>query len=275
MSAEAPKKAGNPKGTSQIRNSGVKKIQALAMMRELALGKPLAEVAKQFNTSTSIVRARLSYAQRAGLFVHHEDVILTQMVPAAQNVLLAALHDPFLDPALRIKVALEVEKGVGLLRKPGGAVPAALQGANKQASLTLQDYINQLRDSTGKLPEGVAIEADYTEHSLTGVPESLALPTGEHLPSAAEQEDSGSPDGAHGEPTAPTGEGDGTADQEVGTSFATFGRLLSQALERRPGQAGGEDFREPAGDVGDAAGQQHRSDEDSGQAAEEPIQEPS
>jgi hypothetical protein len=268
--SDTPKKAGNPKGTSQVRNEGVKKIQALAMMRELALGKSVPEVAKQFNTSNTIVRARLSYAQRAGLFVHHEDVILTQMVPKAQAVLLAALSDNHLDPALRIKVALEVDKGVGLLRKPGTAAPAALQGVGKKAQVTLQDYINQLRDSTGKLPEGVAID---TEYSFVGEPEPLALSAGGNEPAAEERADSERTDESHGDTTAPVSAGVGPVDEEAGVSFSTFGSFLSEVLGQGPSEPRGEDSGISDSASSDAAGELDGSRSDSGEAAEEPVQE--
>lgn len=233
---------GIPKGQKLVRNEGVKKIQALAMMRELALGKTPKDVAKQFNTSVNVVKARLSYAQRAGLFVQHEDVILTQMVPAAQSVLLNALHNPYLDPALRIKVALEVEKGVGLLRKPGTAAPAALQGANRKAQATLEDYINQLRDSAGKLPEGVAVDAEY---SIAGLAEPPSLTPGLDEPSGEEQTGSGRPDELHRLLAEAIGEGTGEVNEAARDGESGSESGVSEAIGPQAGEASGEDCEKP------------------------------
>jgi hypothetical protein len=233
---QQPNKGGLKKGAKLVTNDGVRKIQALAMMRELALGKTVGQVAEQFNTSKTVVRARLSYAQRAGLFVHHEDVILSQMVPHAQNVLMGVL-DPnvMLDPELKVKVALEVFKGTGLLRKPGTAAPAALQGANKKSQATLEEYINSLR--TGEtITEGDAVDAEYTERSQFREPLALTGPAGTE-PAGAQQVSSPVVDAAHGEVTETAREGVSAVDEAAGNSDTERVSVVSGEAESGSGEA--------------------------------------
>lgn len=244
-----PGKPGNPVGVSQIRNEGVKKIQALAMMRELALGKTVKDVALQFNTSRAVVKARLSYAQRAGLFVRHEDVILTQMVPAAEKYLLHALSDPTMDPALKIKVALEVHKGTGLFRKPGTAAPAALQGANKKSQATLEDYINKLRQDDGTLPEGEIFDAEYSD---AGESPAFALAAGLYVTAGEEPAGASGDDGAHGEASEAPGAPPRDADEASGDGDGAVPADVSGEVEQGPGESRGGHSEGPEGPGSDA-----------------------
>jgi hypothetical protein len=158
-----PAGAGLQKGSTLVRSDGVKRIQALAMMRELAGGKSLAETAVKFNTSQNVVRARLNYAQRAGLFTHHEDVILRGMVPLAEDVLIEKL-------LLGDKeVALEVYKGTGLFRKPGTRAPAATENDGKGGNQeTLESHIAKLRTAKELFESTGTVDAEFS--SVFGAP---------------------------------------------------------------------------------------------------------
>lgn len=237
---DTPKnKPGLKPGSTVVRHDGVKKIQALAMMREVALGKSVADVAKQFNVTPTIVRARMSYAQRAGLFVHHEDVILSSMVPRAEGLLLTVL-DPntVVDPALKVKVALEVMKGTGLFRKPGTTAPAALQGASGKAKQTLEDYINQLR-SSGDIP-GESIDVEYGELGELAPGEDTRSGAGAQQAAIEGGHDQGVDD-THGEAPAPAGEGTRPADLSLGHGIARNATEQLAAAQHGLGATGGED----------------------------------
>jgi hypothetical protein len=164
-----PLGAGIAKGAHLTRNEGVVRIQALAMMRELAGGKSLADVAVKFNTSAAIVRSRMNYAQRAGLFTHHEDVILRGMVPLAEDVLIERLM-------LGDKeVALEVYKGTGLFRKPGTRAPAATENDGKGGQAeTLESHIAKLRSAKELFESTGAVDAEFAGVVTPPPPSPLA-----------------------------------------------------------------------------------------------------
>jgi hypothetical protein len=165
---EKHRRGGSKKGEPHVRNDSAKRIQALAFMRFMTTtGADAKQTAAHFGTKPSIVRARLSYAQRAGLFTQHEDVILSGMVPMAENVLVSVLHpDSLVDPELKVKVALEVYKGTGLFRKPGVQAPATAERGGKKGD-TLEEHIARLRASKeseqAQLPEP-AIDVEVVDH---------------------------------------------------------------------------------------------------------------
>lgn len=163
-----PLGGGLVKGSTLTRSDGVKRIQALAMMRELAGGKSLADVAVKFNTSQHIVKSRMNYAQRAGLFTHHEDVILRGMVPLAEDVLIEKL-------LLGDKeVALEVYKGTGLFRKPGTRAPAATENDGKGNVETLESHIAKLRNAKELFESTGAVDAEFAGVFEAPTPSPLA-----------------------------------------------------------------------------------------------------
>lgn len=156
-----PHGVGLDKGATLQRLDPVKRIQALAMWRELTNGASVAEVAAKFHVSPHVVRRRLSYGDRAGLFIHHEDVILKSMVPLAENVLIEALIDG--DKA----VALEIYKGTGLLRKPGTKAPAVAEAGGVKGD-SLEDHIARLRQ-THDLAETVDAQFTSQHDPLAGL----------------------------------------------------------------------------------------------------------
>ena len=73
-------------------------------------GKTVPQIAQEFNVSTQTAQRALSFAAKGDLIVGFEDTLLRDLVPLAQTAAKMALLEG------NAKVALEVLKGVGLLR---------------------------------------------------------------------------------------------------------------------------------------------------------------
>ena len=101
---------GRPSATRLV-NPQQKKARALKMLEKRILeGKTTAQIAKEFGVSTNTAQSALSFAAKGELMVGFEDTLLKDLVPLAQTAAKMALMEG------NAKVALEVMKGVGLLR---------------------------------------------------------------------------------------------------------------------------------------------------------------
>lgn len=236
-------------GQSMVRNEGVKKIQAVALIREMAVnGGNLTAAAKKFNLSTATVRSRLSYAQRAGLFVQHEDTLLTGIVPRAEQALLGFLEPTVIDGMVlpyskeQATVAVQVFKGVGLFRKPGTTAPATAEVSGSKG-LTLEDHINALREKAAQLnpdpePPEEAVDVEYEYSVLRESQAALGELAGGDLQGPEDARGPGSPKSPDERPPATIGASDGTPDQEARDGHPLHLSSVSGEAEAGVGPAG-------------------------------------
>lgn len=99
-----------PQRTS-LQNPQQQKARALKMLEKRVIeGKTVPQIAQEFNVSTQTAQRALSFAAKGDLIVGFEDTLLRDLVPLAQTAAKMALMEG------NAKVALEVLKGVGLLR---------------------------------------------------------------------------------------------------------------------------------------------------------------
>ena len=238
---------GRKPGQTAVQNKDVQKLQALALMREMALnGGNLNSAAAKFNMSIATARARLSHAQRAGLFVQHEDHLLTSIVPRATHML-----EKFLEPTIlgqnedgtvmiaqptkeQAAIAVQVMKGVGLFRRPGTIAPAVAEGGKRKA--TLQDHIEELRAKAEELngeaplllPEE-AVDVEFSEVREFAAIARLAAGDDESAGEAAP--DSGVPAESDARAAETLGTADGAADEEAGHGDGADSEGISGQVE--------------------------------------------
>lgn len=136
------------------RDPQIKKLRAIAMVRDKVMGFNKQELAEKYRVSETTVERTLTYARRANIIVEEMDNILQDMVPLARGVLIDALKDG------DRSVALEVFKGTGLLGnkgKPSGAnadddeLLRSMHEIRQRAQLLAETTEGQLLDS--QLPE--------------------------------------------------------------------------------------------------------------------------
>lgn len=156
---------------TNITDPGMKKLRALAMVRERIMGNSPAEIAEKFQVSKKTVERTLTYAKRAGLIVEESDRILEDMVPLARGVLIQALQDG------DVTVALEVYKGTGLFGAKGKT-----HGVNTDDDELLR-HIERLRRQAAEL------EATTEGELVNG----FGLPEGRLLDGGQPQLEAGSP----------------------------------------------------------------------------------
>lgn len=139
-----------PQRTS-LQNPQQQKARALKMLEKRVIeGKTVPQIAQEFNVSTQTAQRALSFAAKGDLIVGFEDTLLKDLVPLAQTAAKMALMEG------NAKVALEVLKGVGLLR--GTHTRTQTQVAEEDA---LSRYIAQKRAHSQLLEE--TIDADPTD----------------------------------------------------------------------------------------------------------------
>jgi len=130
-------------------------------------GKTNAELAKDFNVSLATVERTLSWAARADLFSTYEDKIVTELLPLAHDAISAALAEG------NAKIAVQVLKGIGLLRT-GGQATSKVQA---QSDDDLASYIAKKRD-LAQLRESI-IDTELIEEETTDETETQSrLPQG-------------------------------------------------------------------------------------------------
>lgn len=246
---------GRKPGQTAVRNPDIRKVQAIALMREMSLnGGNLTSAAAKFNLSIATARARLSEAQRAGLFTQHEDTLLTGMVPRAENMLLRFLEpvvvrdkegQPVVDaetgqPVVlppskdQAAIAVQVMKGVGLFRRPGTIAPAVAEGGKKRA--TLADHIAELRakaaEDNGERPLALPEEAVDVEFSEVRELAAIArLAAGDDESSGEAAPDSGVPAESDARDAETPGEANGLADEEAGDGHGADPESLPGQVE--------------------------------------------
>ena len=147
-------------------------------------GKTVPQIAQEFNVSTQTAQRALSFAAKGDLIVGFEDTLLKDLVPLAQTAAKMALMEG------NAKVALEVLKGVGLLRSTHTRTQT--QVAEEDA---LSRYIAQKRAHSQLLEE--TLDADPTDPAA--LPSAAAGPD---TPTVAAAPESGRPAPA---PTTPAG----------------------------------------------------------------------
>jgi hypothetical protein len=174
--------------TTRLVNPQQKKARALKMLEKRILeGKTTAQIAKEFGVSTNTAANALSFAAKGELMVGFEDTLLKDLVPLAQTAAKMALMEG------NAKVALEVMKGVGLLRATHTRTQTQL--AEEDA---LSRYIAQKRAHSQQLEDTL----DGTLTPQTALPAASADPA---APAALSAPESGGPDA----PSAPIAEPDG------------------------------------------------------------------
>lgn len=100
-----------------MRDVRLRKIRALMIVkRKLTSGLSEAMIAKEFNVSPQTVARETAFALRENLVDDLEDQLLKQLAPLALANLIKALQRTDSDESA--KVALEVFKGLGVLKKP-------------------------------------------------------------------------------------------------------------------------------------------------------------
>lgn len=140
---------------TRLINPQQKKARALKMLEKRILeGKSTAQIAQEFGVSTHTAANALSFAAKGELMVGFEDTLLKDLVPLAQTAAKMALMEG------NAKVALEVMKGVGLLRATHTRTQTQL--AEEDA---LSRYIAQKRAHSQQLEDTYDAELNPT---LTG-----------------------------------------------------------------------------------------------------------
>ncbi|NBV25499.1 MAG: hypothetical protein EBS05_26765 [Proteobacteria bacterium] len=178
---------------TRLVNPQQKKARALKMLEKRVLeGKTTAQIAKDFNVGMATAQRALSFAAKGDLLVKFEDTLLQDLVPLAQTAAKMALMEG------NAKVALEVLKGVGLLR--GTHTRTQTQLAEEDA---LSRYIAQKRIQSQQLED--TIDADATPQPPAGA--------GPDTPPALPASQSGGADA----PSAPIAEPDGPPAAETHT----------------------------------------------------------
>lgn len=101
-------------GRAIIQNSQLRQLRDLKILeRKITSGLSNKELAKEFGIYHKTVKNALSRIARSELAQKFEDQLLTELGPLAMNALKGALQ------AGNEQVALEVLKGIGVLKKPG------------------------------------------------------------------------------------------------------------------------------------------------------------
>jgi len=113
-----------------------KRLRAMKLVEGKVMhNKTNKQLAKDFNVSLDTIERTLTWASRANIFAKYEDKIVEELIPLAHT----AIRDALLDG--NAKVALEVFKGLSLLRTGQTTAPA-----QKQADEDLAAYIAAKRD---------------------------------------------------------------------------------------------------------------------------------
>ena len=176
-----------------------KKARALKMLEKRILeGKSTAQLAKEFGVSIHTAQNALSFAAKGELMVGFEDVLLKDLVPLAQTAAKMALMEG------NTKVALEVMKGVGLLRA---------SHTRTQTQLAEEDALS--RYSAQKRAHSQQLEDTYDAEPLVATALTSAV-AGADAPAAlsADHADGLEPSSApvaepHGHPAVETRRADG------------------------------------------------------------------
>jgi hypothetical protein len=160
-----------PQRTS-LQNPQQQKARALKMLEKRVIeGKTVPQIAQEFNVSPQTAQRALSFAAKGDLIVGFEDTLLRDLVPLAQNAAKMALMEG------NAKVALEVLKGVGLLRSTHTRTQT--QVAEEDA---LSRYIAQKRAHSQLLEE--TLDANPTDPAA--LPPADAGPDAHPAAAAAE-----------------------------------------------------------------------------------------
>ena len=127
------------KGKGKLFSKSEKTLRAKAMLKKrITENKSVAQIADEFNVSKRTVERALSFAQRAELLVAEEDQVLEMLVPKARQALITALNSDDIEVSSR--VALEIYKGAGVLRRGNGAVKSPAEVGDE-----LSKYIERIR----------------------------------------------------------------------------------------------------------------------------------
>ena len=159
---------------TRLINPQQKKARALKMLEKRILeGKSTAQIAQEFGVSTHTAANALSFAAKGELMVGFEDTLLKDLVPLAQTAAKMALMEG------NAKVALEVMKGVGLLRATHTRTQTQL--AEEDA---LSRYIAQKRAHSQQLEDTYDAELNPTLTGAGGPGDNTAAIAGAAAPAA-------------------------------------------------------------------------------------------
>jgi len=142
-----------------LRDPDLRRLRALRMIELRIKGNSLKQIAEEFGVSTDTVDRTLSWAKKAELVVEAEDKILRELVPAAQNAILAVLAGT--DDEVKAKTALEIFKGT----LPSFSKAKQSNGPTVSDSGSLSSYIDQLRNDL--LTEGEVVPERSPQRQIT------------------------------------------------------------------------------------------------------------
>lgn len=142
-----------------IHNEDLKRLQAMTMIHLKVNGHGNREIADKMNISVDTVERRLTWAERAGMFVKFEQQIIDELVPKSIEAIKTALEDG------DAETALEVLKSVGVLKDP----KAPKTQVEQQESDDLAKAISEARIEQKKLEGTVDGQIINDRGSLAGL----------------------------------------------------------------------------------------------------------
>ncbi len=127
------------------------RLRALTILqRKIQTGFSNTVLAKEFNCHSSTIKLHLNKAMTNGTFERLEEEIVSRLIPKAMGALEEALTNN------DAQVALEIFKGIGLLKKPSERRAIASEGEE-----TLETYTSTILSR--KLPENDPKRFAYSE----------------------------------------------------------------------------------------------------------------
>lgn len=163
----------------------VRRYRALLMLQEKVMGKRNADVAAKFNVSLLTVERELKWGREKGVLQNHIDKVMTELVPKAMSAIQVALENN------DANVALEILKGMNILKKPSSAAPPPPEDTE-----SLEYYMKVTRP---KPHEGIPPASSETRPDQGSLPPALLTleadilphPEGEAVPLAPHREEGG------------------------------------------------------------------------------------
>lgn len=101
---------------AKINSQTIKRLRATQMLSLRLEGNTIKDIAGKFNCSVDTVIRQLRWAEQNGLVDEATDKIIKDLVPLAHRALEQSLTSEM--DMVKLKAAIEVFKGVGILRRP-------------------------------------------------------------------------------------------------------------------------------------------------------------
>ena len=131
------------------------RVRAIQFVKEKAINHLTnVEIAEKYGVDPRTVSRVLTFAERAKIFVEIEDQLLNEFAPIAMDALKAAMLQTD-DPEVASKIALEVLKGLNIIKKNHVVTQKDVKDQDDLAS-----YIGSLRGAEAdqqKTVEGVVL----------------------------------------------------------------------------------------------------------------------